>query len=95
MELLIKTTNGSNGATPDSRNPLVPAAVRATIKAIEGEARRLGWPPELLWNAGYWDRPRGLAAILDGDDEIVEVSADTITMLKLRRELVRFRRHAA
>jgi hypothetical protein len=79
---------------PDSRSPLIPPAIREKIEAIETEARRLGWPPELLWNGGFWDLPRGLAAVLDPGDEIGDVTADCITILKTRRDLLRFPRHA-
>lgn len=81
--------------TPDSRQPLIPPEVRAKVEAIEADARAKGWPPELLWNGGFWDCPRGLAAVLDPEDEIVEVGPEYIAILKLRRDLLRFRRHAA
>lgn len=80
---------------PDSRHPLVEPTVRATVEAIEPEARAKGWPPELLWNANFWDLPRGLAAVLDAADEIVEVAPDYIAVLKTRRDLLRFRRYAS
>jgi hypothetical protein len=57
---------------PDSRNPLIPTEVRAKIESIEADARTKGWPPELLYNSNFWDYPRGLAAILDANDEITE-----------------------
>jgi hypothetical protein len=81
--------------TPDSRHPLIDPAIRAKLEAVEAEARAAGWPAELLWNAGFWDRPRGLAAVLDPDDEIVEVAPDYIAILKTKRDLLRFRRHTA
>jgi len=81
--------------TPDSRHPLIADAIRAKIEAIETEARRLGWPAELLWNAGFWDRPRGLAAVLDAHDEITDVRPDYIEILRTKRDLLRFCRHAA
>jgi hypothetical protein len=81
--------------TPDSRNPLIPLGVRQKIEAIESDARAKGWPAELLYNANFWDSPRGLAAVLDADDEIVEVTPDQIAVLKVRRDLLRFRRHVA
>ena len=81
--------------TPNSRAPLIPDAIREKIAAIEPTARNLGWPPELLWNANFWDSPRGLAAVLDVDDEIVEVAADYIAILKIKRDLLKFRRTAA
>jgi hypothetical protein len=85
----------------DSPNPrpftaahraIIPAEVRSKIEAIEVDARAKGWPAELLWNARFWDCPRGLAAVLDHDDEIVEVRPDYIAILKTRRDLLRFRR---
>ena len=82
----------SRDVTPNSRHPLIEPEVRAKIEAVEPEARRLGWPAELLWNANYWDLPRGLAAVLDQDDEIAEVSAEEILVLKYRRDLLHFRR---
>lgn len=81
--------------TPDSRHPLVAPEVRAKIEAVESEARRLGWPAELLWNGGgFWNSPRGLAAVLDPEDEIDEVTPDYIAVLKSRRDLLRFYRRA-
>jgi len=78
--------------TPDSRQPLIADEVRATIEAIEAEARADGWPPELLWNNAFWDCPRGLAAVLDSGDEIGEVTPDYIEIWKLRRDRQRFMR---
>lgn len=78
--------------TPNAREPLLPDGVRQKIRAIEAEAYAAGWVPELLWNSGFWDSPRGLAAVLDDGDEIVEVAADAITVRKLRRDLLRFSR---
>jgi hypothetical protein len=81
--------------TPDSRTPLIEPAVRTKIEAVEAEARAKGWPPELLWNGNFWDHPRELAAVLDPGDEITEVAVDHITILKIKRDLLRFRRHVA
>jgi hypothetical protein len=85
----------TRAVTPNSRAPLIPDAIREKIAAIEPTARNLGWPPELLWNASFWDAPRGLAAVLDVDDEIVEVAAEYISILKIKRDLLKFRRTAA
>jgi hypothetical protein len=85
---------GGRTVAPDSRNPLVKPEVRAKIEAIEAQARALGWPPELL-NASFWDRPRGLAAILDVSDEITDVMSESIVILKRRHDLLRFRRHTS
>jgi hypothetical protein len=81
--------------TTDSRHPLVSPAVRKKIEEIEATARAEGWPAELLWNGGFWDCPRGLAALLDPEDEIWEVAPDFIEILKTRRHLVKFRRFVA
>jgi hypothetical protein len=83
------------GIVPDSRHPLVNDLVRAKIEAIETEARQLGWPAELLWSRVYWDLPRGLAAILEADDEIGEVTPEYIEVLKFRRDIERFMRRVA
>ena len=80
---------------PDFRQPLIPDAIPAKIQAIEAEARAKGWPAELLWNNAYWDLPRGLATLLDPDDEIAEVTPDCIVNLKCRRDIQRFRRHVS
>jgi hypothetical protein len=45
------------GVTRNSRTPPIPEAVRAVIEAIEPEARRLGWPHEMLWNTSSGARP--------------------------------------
>jgi len=90
-----RTDPPARNVVPDSRHPLISDAVRAKIEAIEAEARAKGWPAELLWNGGFWDRPRSLAAVLDAGDEIVEVNADGIKILKLRRDVQTFRRNAA
>jgi hypothetical protein len=82
------------GVTRNSRSPLIPDAVRTIIEAIEGEARTLGWPAELLWNAEFWGSPRGLAAVLDDDDAIVEVTPDYIGILKTHNSILRFQRRA-
>jgi hypothetical protein len=81
-----------HAVTPNSRFPIVPPAVRAIIESIEGDARAKGWPPELLWNAEFWGSPRGLAAVLDSEDEISDVTSDYIVILKTKRDLLRFRR---
>jgi hypothetical protein len=65
------------------------------IEAIEGDARAKGWPAELLWNAGFWDSPRGLAAIMDEEDEVTEVTPEYIGILKTKHQLLRFQRRNA
>ena len=65
------------------------------MEGIEADARAKGWPAELLYNANFWDYPRGLAAVLDANDEIVDVTANTITILKIRSEILRFQRRVA
>jgi hypothetical protein len=91
----VEPATWSRAITPDSRHPLIPDPVREKIAAIEPTARNLGWPPELLWNANFWDAPRGLAAVLDEGDEIAEVAADYISILKVKHDLLKFRRFAA
>ena len=78
--------------TPDSRHPLIPNTIRAKIEVIEADARANGWPAELLWNNAHWDLPRGLAAVLDADDEIGEVTPDYIEIWKLSLDRQRFMR---
>jgi hypothetical protein len=80
---------------PDSRSPLISREVRAKIEAIEAAARAKDWPAELLWNAGFWDAPRGLAAVLSRGDEIVEVTPDYIKILRCRRDILTFPRYIA
>jgi hypothetical protein len=83
------------GVAPDSRTPIVPPAVRLKIESIEADARAKGWPVELLYNANFWDSPRGLAALLDEGDEIAEVTADYIAILKTQRNILRFQRRTS
>jgi hypothetical protein len=51
-------------------------------ETIEAEARQRS--AELLWSRVYRDLPRGLAAILDADDEIGEVISEYVEVLKFR-----------
>jgi hypothetical protein len=83
------------GVTHNSRRPVVPDAIRAIVEGIEADARAQGWPAELLWNAGYWDGPRGLAAILDESDVIAEVTPNFIEIVKTGRSIVRFERRVS
>ncbi len=85
----------TRSVTPDSRSPLIPPEVRAKIEAIEAAARAQGWPAELLWSHVYWDLPRGLAAVLDPDDEIAGVTSEVIEIVRMRRNVLRFRRYLA
>jgi hypothetical protein len=54
-----------------------------------------GWPAELLWSQVFWDLPRGLASVLDPDDEIADVTPDVIQIVRMRRDILRFRRSNA
>jgi hypothetical protein len=83
------------GVTRSSRRPLIPDAVRATLEAIESDARAQGWPAELLWNAEFWGSPRGLAAVLDESDATGEVTSDYIEIVKTARSILRFQRRAS
>jgi hypothetical protein len=94
-EDLLAYLRREGGVTRDSRHPLVSAEIRQKIEAIEADARAKGWPAKLLRNAGFWDCPRGLAAVLDPEDEIADVAADCITILKSRGDLLKFPRYAA
>ncbi len=81
--------------TADARTPLLSPAVRSTIEGIEAEARSVGWPAELIWGADFWGKPRGLGSVLDDDDVIAEITAECITILKTKRDVLTFRRHIA
>jgi len=39
--------------------------------------------------------PRGLASVLDPDDEIADVTPDVIQIVRMRRDILRFRRSNA
>jgi hypothetical protein len=56
-------------------------------------SRSTAGPVELLWNAFFWNSPRGLAALLDADDAIIDVTNDYIAILKCRRDVLQFDRH--
>jgi len=62
------------------------------IEAIENQAGALGWPSELLWNDHFPEMAPGLAAVLEPNDEIAEVTTEYISVLRSRRELLRFPR---
>jgi len=85
----------THGVAPDSRHLFIADAIRVKIEAIEAEARAKGWPAELLWNNAFWDLPRGLAAVLDPNDEIAEVTPEIIEIVRMRHDVLRFRRHGA
>jgi hypothetical protein len=66
---------------PSSRmHPALHPRVAAEITRIEPQALALGWPAWRLWGAEFWPGPRGLAAILDPGDQLVEVVADHMTI---------------
>jgi hypothetical protein len=89
---LPATTDKAAVCPPRAIRKAIAPELQVKIEAIEAEARRLGWPTERLWNASFWDQPRGLLAVMDPDDEIIEVTADTIRILKLHRHIQTFRR---
>jgi len=66
--------------------------VRETIEAIEAQAGALGWSFESLWNDHFSDLAPGLAAMLEADDEIAEVTTEYIEVIRTRREILRFPR---
>ena len=76
-------------------SPLDPE-VRAEIQRIALEAISLGWTPELLWEARFWNivpgagnRP-GLAAVMRPGDKITEVTEDYIAITKASGIVQRF-----
>jgi len=71
----------------------VDPAIGAEIGRIEDEALARGWPAEHLWGAKFWPGDkRGLATVMDPDDQIVGVTADAIAILKFKRDIQRFYR---
>ena len=65
----------------ESERSRIDSAIAAELTRIEREALRLGWLPERLWNSGFWDPwPRGLAAVMEAGDRIVEVNGDFIAI---------------
>jgi hypothetical protein len=44
--------------------------------------RAKGWDQARLWSLKFWDQARGLTAVLEPDDEIAEVTANYIAILK-------------
>ena len=83
------------GVVPDISSPLIPDSIRAKIEEIEPEACVAGWTHERLWNASFWDQPRGLAAVLGEDDHLIEVTADYIAILKVEKNILRFQRRTS
>jgi hypothetical protein len=65
------------------------------IEAVEAAARAMGWPPELLWNSGFWDCRAAWPRCSTLRTKSTKVTADYIAVLKTRRDLLRFRRYAA
>ena len=92
---LLALLPGNHFITRNSRNPLIDPEIRAKIEAIETDARTKGWPAELLWNNAFWDQPRGLAAVLEENDQIVEVTSASIKILKVKRDVLIFHRHVS
>lgn len=68
----------------------VASEVRAEIARIEPAALAVGWLPARLWNSVFWPAPRGLAAVLDGSDRIVEVTREWILIRKADGNQQRF-----
>jgi hypothetical protein len=81
--------------------------ITAKIKQIEADAIEKGWPPEYLWNDDFWATPRGLATVLEIQDEITEVAIEYIGISRIngrpivdgvretRRVSLKFRRNGA
>jgi TubC N-terminal docking domain len=64
-------------------------AIAAELERIEGQALALGWSHERLWNSGFWyPWPRGLAAVMDAGDRIVEVTSDYMRVERPRANVM-------
>jgi hypothetical protein len=64
------------------RDSIVPE-VKQELERIWPEAERLGWPQQRIWGASFWPAAgRGLAAVLEPEDRVVEVTNDFITIVK-------------
>jgi TubC N-terminal docking domain len=72
----------------------IDAGVAGEIARIEDAALGLGWSYERLWNSHFWPHStahaRGLAAVLQPGDTIVEVGHTFIVILAQRHHLQRF-----
>ncbi len=71
----------------------VDLAVATEIARVEDEALAAGWPVERLWGIKFWlGEERGLVLMLDPGDQIFEVTAEAIGILKRDRYIQRFYR---
>jgi hypothetical protein len=74
--------------------PLDPQ-VKTEIQRVLLEALSLGWTPEMLWEARFWNvteagnRP-GLAAVMWPGDRIIEVTEDYIAIQRASGVVHRF-----
>lgn len=73
--------------------------VTAEISRIESEALAAGWSREELWNYSFWphtsEHQRGLAAVMEPGDRIVEVTPDWIAIEKSNQGHTRCRFYRA
>jgi hypothetical protein len=80
--------------SPPSPQIAMDPSVQAELSRIWPEAERLGWSHARIWNAQFWPnsdaQPRGLAAVLQPGDTIVEVTEQWITLLAQRHHTQRF-----
>ena len=85
----------TNGSLIGNGTLTAPLGVSTAVQVVQ--VLTVGTLPlaALLSNAGFWDRPRGLAAVLDDDDKIVEDTARSNRFLKLRRDPQTFPRYAS
>jgi hypothetical protein len=77
-----------------SSQTAIDPSVQAELARNWPLAQRLGWTYERIWNSCFWPhstkQPRGLAAVLQPSDTIVEVTGQWITLLVERRHTQRF-----
>jgi hypothetical protein len=74
---------------PHEKQREIDSEVVTELERIERQAFALGWPRERLWNANFWyPWPRGLAAVMDAGDRIVEVTREYIRVERPRATAV-------
>ena len=69
-------------AIPQMLHEQVEPPVAAEIRRVEDQARALGWPQWRLWESRFWPGPRGLAAVMEPGDQVMELTAEWIKIRK-------------
>jgi len=69
-------------ANPQTSHDQIESAVAAEIRRVEPQARSLGWSQWRLWESRFWPGPRGLAALMEPGDQIMEVTTEWIRIQK-------------